>query len=216
MSYRTQEILRMIIPGLYLIAMLLILIMIGGGWKDIQDNEMRVIIEELKGVSNVVVLLLPFLGFVAGYLIESIMYFGERLLYKIGLSRPSKLILSGSKIYILDNLATIKTDLGIGEEVSNHIAGEALQIAKQKIDRKDVEMFHDTSIMARNIMGSQLILAVFSACYIGLLTKAFLAMIVLLLIMSVYWYHRNCIYVKYVLSEYGKTIKNQKNKIKSQ
>ena len=43
MSYRTQEILRMIIPGLYLIAMLLILLLIGGEWNVINDTDKKTI-----------------------------------------------------------------------------------------------------------------------------------------------------------------------------
>ncbi len=212
MSYRTQEILRMIIPGLYLIAMLLILILIGGEWNVINDTDKKTIIDVLKGASNVVVLLLPFLGFVAGYLIECIMSFGERLLYIIGMRRPSKVVLIGSNLYILGNLSDIRKELAIEGKITNSKAGEALQKAKQKIERQTVEMFHDTSIMARNIMGSQLILTVFAACYSGLLTHEFYGMLMMLLILSVYWYHRNCIYVKYVLSEFGKTIKPQEPK----
>lgn len=207
MSYRTQEILRMIIPGLYLIAMLLILFLISGGWNEIQEKDQSTILDVLKGASNVVVLLLPFLGFVTGYLIECIMFFGERLLYFVGLRRPSKVVLSGVKLYILDNLEAIKKELGIEGKITNKKADEAQQKAKQKIERQSVELFHDTSIMARNIMGSQLILTVIAACNCGLLTREFIGMLVMLLILSVYWYHRNCIYVKYVFSEYGKMIK---------
>ena len=212
MSYRTQEILRMIIPGLYLIAMLLILFLISGGWNEIQEKDQGTIIDVLKGASNVVVLLLPFLGFVAGYLIECIMSFGERLLYFVGMRRPSKVVLTVSKFYILSNLEAIKKELGIDGKITNKIAGETLQKAKQKIDKQAVEMFHDTSIMARNIMGSQLILTVFAAYYTGLLSGEFFGMLGMLLILGVYWYHRNCIYVKYVLSEFGKTIKSREPK----
>lgn len=210
MSYRTQEILRMIIPGLYLIAMLLILFLISSDWNVINDSDKKTIIDILKGVSNVVVLLLPFLGFVVGYMIECIMSFGERLLYDvIGIRRPSKVVLSGSKLYILGNLEIIKKELGIEGKITNIKTGEALQKAKQKIERQTVEIFHDTSVMARNIMGSQLILTVFAACYSGSMSGEFFGMIVMLLILSVYWYHRNCIYVKYVFSEFGKTIQPQ-------
>lgn len=209
MSYRTQEILRMIIPGLYLIAMLLILLLIDGGWRWISVDNQKTIIDVLNGASNVVVLLLPFLGFVVGYIIECIMSFSERFFYTIGVRRPSKVVLKGCNMYILDNLDDIKKNLGLKEKITNAETGKAIQQAKQVIARQPVEMFHDTSIMARNIMGSQLILAIFSAFYSGLLTWEFLAMLVMLLILSIYWYHRNCIYVKYVLSEYSKTIKAQ-------
>lgn len=212
MSYRTQEILRMIIPGLYLIAMLLIVFLIGGGWNEIEIENRNTIIEVLKGASNVVVLLLPFLGFVAGYVIECIMAFGERLLYVVGVRRPSKVVLMDSKMYVLSNLANIKKELKIDGTITNVKAGNAFQKAKQVIERQKVEMFHDTSIMARNIMGSQLILTVFTAFSSGLLSVEFCGMAVMLLILGIYWYHRNCIYAKYVFSEYGKTIKVENSK----
>lgn len=206
MSYRIQEILRMIIPGVYLIAMLLILILIGGEWNVINDTDKNTIIDVLKGASNVVALLLPFLGFVTGYLVECVMSFVERLLYVMGMRRPSKVVLRGTKFYVLSNLTDIKRELAMEGEITNCKASEALQKAKQKIERQTVDMFHETSIMARNIMGSQLILTVFVAFNCGLLTNEFYGMIVMLLILSVYWYHRNCIYVKYVFFEFGKTI----------
>ena len=212
MSYRTQEILRMIIPGLYLIAMSLIIFLIGGGWNEINTENQRTIIEVLKGASNVVVLLLPFLGFVIGYLIECLMAFGERFVYLIGVRRPSKVVLGGNKMYVLDKLDGIKKALKVGMPLSNTAAGKALQEAKQGIDRAKVETFHDTSIMARNIMGSQLMLTIFTFCYNGLCTLEFLAMIVALVILVAYWYHRNCVYVKYVFSEFGKGLPKEELK----
>lgn len=212
MSYRAQEILRMIIPGLYLIAMLLIILLIGGEWNKIDIGNQETIIEVLKGASNVVVLLLPFLGFVMGYLIECLMAFGERLIYKLGIRRPSKVVLKGSSMYELGRLNEIKTDLEVEKTFTNDEAGRSLQRAKQRIDRKSVEMFHDTSIMARNIMGSQLLLTFFTARYSGIASCEFVAMLVALIILMAYWYHRNCVYVKYVFSEYGKVIKVEKTK----
>ena len=209
MSYRTQEIIRMIIPGLYLIAMLMVIFLVGGGWNNIATKDQDTIIDVLKGASNVVVLLLPFIGFVAGYVVECIMAMVERLLYFIGVRRPSRVVLEGSKKYYLTNLESIKKGLSLEKTMNNQKAGGALQAAKQAIERQKVEMFHDSSILARNIMGSQLILAVFTAFYSGLLSLEFWGMIVILLILSFYWYHRNCIYVKYVFSEYGKAIKTK-------
>lgn len=206
MSYKTQEMLKMIIPGLYLIAMLLTVFLTGGGWNEIVKENQNSIIEVLKAASNVAVLLLPFVGYVAGYVIECIMALIERLLYVIGVRRPSKVILMDSKMYVLYNLVNIKKKLEINGTITNAEAGRALQKAKQAIERQKVEMFYVTSIMARNIMGSQLIVTVFAAYYRGLFSSVFCGMAMILLILSIYWYHRNCIYAKYVFSEYGMTI----------
>lgn len=210
MSYRTQEILRMIIPGLYLIAMVLIIFLIGGGWDKIAIQEQNTIIEVLKGASNVVVLLLPFLGFVVGYIIECLMSIFERLLYCIRVPRPSKVVLKGCDMYVLDNINDIRKKLGLKGAITNDKAGKALQRAKLAIQRQSVETFHDSSILARNIMGSQLILVIFTVFNNGPCSFEFWAMLIMFVMLSAYWYHKNCIYVKYVLSEYGKTIKAQK------
>ncbi len=207
MSYRTQEILRMIIPGLYLFSMVLIIILIGGWWEKLLADDKKSIMDVLKGASNVVVLLLPFLGFVAGYMIECIMAFLERLFYVLGLGRPSKVVLGGCSIYGLNNLDEIKNKLDLKNKLKNKDTGKALQKAKQLIDSQKVEALHDTSIMARNVMGSQIVVWTFTLFYRGFLSYEFLWMSVMLLILGVYWYHRNCIYVKYVFSEFGKTIK---------
>ena len=209
MSYRTQEILRMIIPGLYLIAMVLILFFIGGGWWRIATPEQNTIIDVLKGASNVVVLLLPFLGFVVDYIIECIMSICERLLYWFGIPRPSKFVLKGCKMYVLYNTYRIRTELGVGSPITNDKAGKALQKAKLAIQWQSVETFHDSSILARNIMGSQLMLTIYTIYNNDWFPCEFWAMLILLLLLSAYWYHKNCIYVKYVLNEYDKTLKSK-------
>ena len=191
--------------------MLLILLLIGGGWSEIQKNDMDTVIDVLKGASNVVVLLLPFVGFVVGYMIECLMSFGERLLYTIGVRRPSKVVLMGSKLYALSNLDDIKKNLRL-KKITNAETSKALKQAKQAIDLQKVEIFHDTSVMGRNIMGSQVVLAVFASINRGLLSWESFAMLVMLLVLGIYWYHRNCIYVQYVFSEYGRMITVQESK----
>ena len=208
MSYRTQEILRMIIPGLYLIAMVLILFFIGGGWGRIATPEQNTIIDVMKGASNVVVLLLPFLGFVVGYIIECIMSICERLLYWLGIPRPSRMVLKGCKMYLLDNTCWLRRELGVGSTITNDQAGKALQKAKLAIQRQSVETFHDSSILARNILGSQLMLTIYTIYNDDWFPCEFWIMLLLFMLLSIYWYHKNCIYVKYVLSEYEKTIKS--------
>ena len=210
MSYRTQEILRMIIPGLYLIAMVLILFLTGGGWGRIATLEQNTIIDLLKGASNVVVLLLPFLGFVVGYIIECIMSICERLLYWLGIPRPSKLVLKGCKMYLLNDTCRIRKELGVGNPITNDNAGKALQKAKLAIQRQSVETFHDSSILARNIMGSQLMLTIYTIYNNYWFSCEFWAMLILFLLLCAYWYHKSCIYVKYVLSEYEKTLKSKR------
>ena len=64
MNYRFQDIMKMIIPGLYLMAMILVL--------EISRSDFVIDISKLKDLSAIVVLLIPFVGFVVGYFVECI------------------------------------------------------------------------------------------------------------------------------------------------
>ena len=115
-------------------------------------------------------------------------------------------------MYFLDNIYDIRKKLDLKGAITNDKAGKALQIAKLAIQRQNVETFHDSSILARNIMGSQLMLTIYTTYDNVWVPCEFWAMLFLFLILSAYWYHKNCIYAKYVLNEYGKTLK-QSHKI---
>ena len=89
MNYRFQDIMKMIIPGLYLMAMILVL--------EISRSDFVIDTSKLKDLSAIVVLLIPFVGFVVGYFVECITAGLEHVLYALGFRRPSKNILNGLK-----------------------------------------------------------------------------------------------------------------------
>lgn len=204
MAYRFQEIFRMIIPGLYLLSIIICSFLFSEHTKLSNDDwvEMQNVI---KNFSALIVLLTPFVGFVVGYFIECMMSIFEHLFYFFGGRRPSKTILCGSSIYVLHNLESIVQQLDETGSLTNKKCKEALQKAKQQIDRTKCSDFFYLSVLARNIFGSQLIIAIFLFFQFGWNSKAFLFALFFSIIFFIYWFHKNHVYVKYVFAEYGKT-----------
>lgn len=202
MNYRLQDIMKMIIPGLYLMALILGYEILCSGF-DIDTSK-------LKDLSSIVIMLIPFVGFVVGYFVECITAGLEHGWYALGGRRPSKNILEGSSMYPVAGIEKIKRKHQIASDnISNDKANEILQIAKQSIPNKEiVEPYRNNAALARNIFGAQLI---FILVYVVLLDAFYsevywyLSLIVLFVFLG-YWIHHNHVYVKYVLAEYAKSI----------
>lgn len=207
MNYRFQEILRYCIPGLYLIAMVAFLTI-----DSIIGNPLTInkeVLDICKTFSSVIVLLLPFVGFALGYIIECVMAIFERLLYRIGFPRPSFIVLRNiTYLYQLHNVEDIKTKIGIQQKCSNKEARDAFQKAKQLTERTKYEHFYISSIMARNILGAQLMsgLGLIKLEPISRFTVIIFIALSFLFMLS--WYHRNCVYAKNVFAEYSKNDSN--------
>ena len=94
MNYRLQDFIKYIIPGLYVIFFVFI-------WS-VLSSKYQIDTAKLKDFTNVIILLIPFVGFVIGYFIESVMTCAEHLFYILGGRRPSKTILDRKcKFYII-------------------------------------------------------------------------------------------------------------------
>lgn len=202
MNYRLQDIMKMIIPGLYLMALVL-------GYN-ILYSDFDIDTSKLKDLSAIVVLLIPFVGFVVGYFVECITAGLEHGWYTLGWRRPSKNIMDGSSMYPVANIEMIKMKHQITNgSITNDKANEVLQAAKQSIMNKEVvEPYRNNAALARNIFGAQLIFTIFYT--IGLdafYTEVYwyLSLFVLLAFFG-YWIHHNNVYVKYVLAEYAKSL----------
>lgn len=157
MNYRFQDIMKMIIPGMYLMAMILIL--------EISRSDIVIDTSKLKDLSAIVVLLIPFVGFVVGYFVECITAGLEHGWYALGFRRPSKNILNGSSKYIVADIEKIKIKHQISCcNITNLKANEVLQAAKQRILNKElVEAYRNNVTLARNIFGAQLMFTVYFA-----------------------------------------------------
>lgn len=203
MNYRLQDFIKYIIPGLYVIFFVFI-------WS-LLSPEGYVDVVKLKDFTGIITLLIPFVGFVVGYFIECLMSCFEHLFYLKG-RRPSKIVLGRKcQFYVLSekDIAKIMRHHGITDsDISNKIAGQILQIAKQSVSREDVESFRMNSILARNIFGGQLVLSIAYTCITPLFytDNVWYISSIFVIIFCLYWYHHNCVYVKYILAEYAKTI----------
>lgn len=76
MNYRLQDFIKYIIPGLYVIFFVFI-------WS-VLSSKYQIDTAKLKDSTNVIILLIPFVGFVIGYFIESVMTCAEHLFYILG------------------------------------------------------------------------------------------------------------------------------------
>lgn len=202
MNYRLQDIMKMIIPGLYLMALVL-------GYEFL-CSDFDIDTSKLKDLSAIVVLLIPFVGFVVGYFVECITAGLEHGWYALGGRRPSKNILKGSSMYPVADIEKIKTKHQISNgSITNDKANEALQSAKQSITNKEVvEPYRNNAALARNIFGAQLVFTVLLAVLLdSFYTEIYwyLSLVVLLAFLG-YWVHHNHVYVKYVLAEYAKSL----------
>ena len=204
MNYRLQDIMKMIIPGLYLMAMILVL--------EISRSDFVIDTSKLKDLSAIVVLLIPFVGFVAGYFVECITAGLEHGWYALGFRRPSKNILNGSSKYIVADIDKIKNKHHISScNITNLKANEVLQAAKQRILNKEfVEAYRNNVTLSRNIFGAQLVFTVYFAVsldsfFIEAMWYVSLGVSIAFLL---YWIHHNHVHVKYILAEYAKTLSN--------
>ena len=202
MNYRLQDIMKMIIPGLYLMALVL-------GYN-ILYSDFDIDTSKLKDLSAIVVLLIPFVGFVVGYFVECITAGLEHGWYALSWRRPSKNIMDGSSMYPVANIEMMKMKHQITNgSITNDKANEVLQAAKQSITNKEVvEPYRNNAALARNIFGAQLIFTIFYAIGLDAFYAEvywYLSLFVLLAFLG-YWIHHNHVYVKYVLAEYAKSL----------
>lgn len=202
MNYRMQDIMKLIIPGLYVLAFFV-------GRELLSPNSI-IDVSRVKDFTSIILLLIPFVGFVVGYFLECLMSAIEHLFYYFGCRRPSKTILDGGiqGVYTLSAKEKILAEHKVSEKITNKKANEILQIAKQSINRDIVEVFRLNSMLARNIYGGQIIITILyafiSPCFYK--DSYFYGLLIISLLFLMFWIHQMHVYVKYVLAEYGKTL----------
>lgn len=204
MTYRIQDILRIIIPGLYLLGGVFSVISYAN-WEYIDQNTIGNISNFVKDICPIIILLFPFVGFVAGYFVECIMAIIERFIYLIGIPRPSWIVLNQYiGMYYFEKAHLLRGE----SNVKRVVARDLLQKAKQSINKELVENFYYNSIMARNIAGSQLIISIYLSICIKVNCIWLCIAWGVSLLFLLFWYHHNCVYVKYIFAEYTKTMQD--------
>ena len=197
---RIQETFRYVTPGLYLLAMVLVM-----NFDVIKGDDL--LKDTLSKFSAIIIVLSPFVGFVAGYFIECIMTWVERFLYWIRIPRPSRVVLNGEyDLYVISG--EVRTKITGGEKVDNNKANRYQQLAKQTVGENDVvSRGYHQSIMARHILGAQLMGCIYYLAIAGGWSWCHLLYAVLIVLMvGFFWYHQTCVYMKYLFAEYGKIL----------
>lgn len=209
MTYKFSDILRMIIPGLYFITLSL---GISVDLEIIRIDEATPFFKLLTSTfANVIVILLPFLGYIVGYIINICSSYMERLVYRSNiLKRPSQIVLGFNEDYRLKDVSKILAHYGINE-VNEQTAHKAFLLAKEEITQSDrINTHFEQSTFARNIAGVQLLftLIAFASMFIGGLYSliSFVISAVLCVICLYNWRRQSCVYAKYVFSELEKNM----------
>lgn len=209
MTYKFSDILRMIIPGLYFITLCL------GTSVDLEImriDEATPFFKLLTSTfANVIVILLPFLGYIVGYIINICTSYIERVVYRIKkLKRPSQIVLGFNEDYRLKDVSKILAHYGINE-VNEQTAHKAFLLAKEEITQSDrINTHFEQSTFARNIAGVQLLytlIAFVSMFFAGLYSLISFVISAVLCVICLYnWRRQCCVYAKYVFSELEKKI----------
>lgn len=209
MTYKFSDILRMIIPGLYFITLCL---GISVDLEIIRIDEATPLFKLLTSTfANVIVILLPFLGYIVGYIINICSSYMERLVYRSNiLKRPSQIVLGFNEDYRLKDVSKILAHYGINE-VNEQTAHKAFLLAKEEISQSDrINTHFEQSTFARNIAGVQLLftLIAFASMFFGGLYSliSFVISAVLCVICLYNWRRQSCVYAKYVFSELEKNL----------
>lgn len=209
MTYKFSDILRMIIPGLYFITLSL---GISVDLEIIRIDEETPFFKLLTSTfANVIVILLPFLGYIVGYIINICSSYMERLVYRIKkMKRPSLIVLGFNEDYRLKDVSKILAHYGINE-VNEQTAHKAFLLAKEEISQSDrINTHFEQSTFARNIAGVQLLytLIAFVSMFFGELYSliSFVISAVLCVICLYNWRRQSCVYAKYVFSELEKNM----------
>lgn len=209
MTYKFSDILRMIIPGLYFITLCL------GTSVDLEImriDEATPFFKLLTSTfTNVIVILLPFLGYIVGYIINICTSYIERVVYRIKkLKRPSQIVLGFNEDYRLKDVSKILAHYGINE-VNEQTAHKAFLLAKEEITQSDrINTHFEQSTFARNIAGVQLLytlIAFVSMFFAGLYSLISFVISAVLCVICLYnWRRQSCVYAKYVFSELEKNL----------
>lgn len=197
---RIQEMFRYVTPGLYMLALVLLV-----NIDTIKSDES--LKDAISKFSSIIIVLLPFVGFVLGYFIECLMAWLERILYWLGVPRPSRVVLNGEcRWYVIEE--KVRRKITTDAKLKNKKANEFQQIAKQAVAKDEVvTRCYYQSIMARHILGAQLLASIYWLVFVGGWSWChFVWTVVALFLLTFFWYHQTCVYMKYLFVEYGKSL----------
>lgn len=206
MNFRFKEILRYLIPGFFIILILIVLLFskdssgILGFLKDNKD----------AGIPTALLFVVPLAAYFIGYFIEYIASNVEYVLYKWDiLRRPSYVILNNkTERYGIANYEVLKKKLGISENTinSNKDAKKFYNKAKQNLkDLTFSEEFFYLMLVARNLFFSEVILLIIAlvlACFCCISWWIVLVLALLAIMLFHRWRQRSFTLTKHVLIQF--------------
>ena len=201
MTYRWQEIIKILIPGFYLLFGIGISVLINHNAFD------KGIVEIIGKLSAILLVLLFFAAFVVGYINEIISGVLEYLMYHWGIPRPSRLILNNSftRFHIVRN-SDLRNKLGLlgNGFVDNGKSAKALTQAKQSINMDGCQEFYYQSVLSRNLFFAHLFTSIIMFFILGWSWILFVFTVSVGLLL--YWqcWKMNLVYVKKIFLEYLK------------
>ncbi len=201
MTYRWQEIIKILIPGFYLLFGIGISVLINHNAFD------KGIVETVGKLSAILLVLLFFAAFVVGYINEIISGGLEYLMYHWGIPRPSRLILNNrfTRFQIVRN-HELRNKLGLLRNgfVDNGKAAKALVQAKQSINMDGCQEFYYQSVLSRNLFFVHLFTSIIMFFILGWSWILFVFTVSVGLLLYWQWWKMNLVYVKKIFSEYLK------------
>lgn len=201
MTYRWQEIIKILIPGFYLLFGVGISCLITHNAFD------KEIIETVGKLSAIFLVLFFFAAFVVGYINEIISGGLESCLYLCDVPRPSRLILNNcfTRFQIIRNRdLRDKLELEVDGSVDNKKSAKALAQAKQSINMDVCQEIYYQFVLSRNFFFAHLVTSIMMLCFIGWSWYLLLAFVLIGLLLCWQWWKMNLVYVKKIFSEYLK------------
>ena len=199
MSYRWQETIKILIPGFYLtIGMLVCLLVADNPF----ENGLFLVAEKL---SVYILVLLLFVAFIVGFVNEVISGEIEYLMYRLGVPRPSLLILKNVFCrYCVYDISKLKEKLSIDhdERIDNEKAATCLRKAKQSIDMEICKELYYQSVLSRNLFVAHLIVTFLILIFVSFSFKIIFFLLVLSVLLGWQWWKMNMVYVKNIFVEF--------------
>lgn len=199
MNYRWQETIKILIPGFYLTICMLVCLLVA---DNPLGNGLYLVAEKL---SVYVLVLLLFVAFIVGFVNEVISGEIEYLMYRLGVPRPSLLILKNVFCrYCVYDISKLKEKLSIDhdERINNEKAATCLRKAKQSIDMEICKELYYQSVLSRNLFVAHLIVAFLILIFVSFSFKILFFLLVLSVLLGWQWWKMNLVYVKNIFVEF--------------
>lgn len=215
MNYRFQEIMKMVVPGFLVIIFIAVF---NNAYEIELYGEVGKVAKHVKPLPHpVLVVVLPFVAFIIGYVVNMIASFCERYSYKLNIiDRPSHNLLKNENMFTKEQRLKLVSLINHPDEynICRKQAGLIFKKVKEIHQRShDVDEFYYQSVMARNILGAYFIGMVYGVVSIFCKNLSFrdygwlwIASVVLLFCLYLQWRRNNKTYARRLLSEYLATV----------